>query len=292
MKIFLAHASEDRTTADSVAFSLRSRGHRVFLDRDDLPPGASYDQRIERAIKGSGIFIFLISPDSVTGGRFTLTELQFARQTWPDPNGRVLPVMVRKTPLQQVPSYLKAVTILEPAGDITAETSAAVDQMRRPEVGPRLIAGGAAGVAVLALATWLVPHNGAVTPIDTTKVTSIQDPPDNTKGTSPQKPIDNGTTPELPRPIITNAHIELLAGPPQTTKVFATHLTDLKNAGYQVREAKILDDSGRPNTREIRYFNSQAQAQAEQLAAYFKAPVKKLNDDKVTPGYIEIWLGR
>jgi hypothetical protein len=62
MKIFLAHASEDRNIADSVAFSLRARGHIVFLDRDDLPPGASYDQRIERAISGSDIFSFSSVP--------------------------------------------------------------------------------------------------------------------------------------------------------------------------------------------------------------------------------------
>jgi TIR domain len=130
MYIFLAYASEDKEAAESIAYSLRSRRHKVFLDHDDLPPGASYDQQIERAVKESDIFIFLISPTSVAEGRYTLSELNFARQQWPDPNGRVLPVMTRKTPAKNVPSYLKAVTILEPRGNIAAETSAAVDNMR------------------------------------------------------------------------------------------------------------------------------------------------------------------
>ena len=130
MKIFLSYASQDQAIAEAVAFLLRSRQYEVFLDRDDLPPGESYDQRIERAVDDSEIFIFLISPDSVAECRYTLTELNFARR-WPDVNGRVLPVIARKTPLEQVPSYLKAVTILEPAGNIAAETSAAVDEMRR-----------------------------------------------------------------------------------------------------------------------------------------------------------------
>jgi len=43
MKIFLSYASEDKAIAEQIAFSLRSRGHLVFLDRDDLPPGQSYD---------------------------------------------------------------------------------------------------------------------------------------------------------------------------------------------------------------------------------------------------------
>jgi hypothetical protein len=131
MKIFLSHASQDKTAADSIAFSLRGRGHKVFVDRDDLPPGESYDQQIGRAVRDSEIFIFLISPDSVADGRYTLTELAFARRKWSNPSRRVLPVMARKTPLEQVPSYLGAVTILEPVGNITAETSAAVDDMGR-----------------------------------------------------------------------------------------------------------------------------------------------------------------
>jgi hypothetical protein len=131
MKIFLSYASQDKSAAESIAFSLRSRGHAVFLDRDDLPPGGSYDEQIERAVKESDIFVFLISPDSIADGRYTLTELKFARQKWPDPSGHVLPVIARKTPFENIPTYLKAVTILEPIGNIAAETSVAVDNMQR-----------------------------------------------------------------------------------------------------------------------------------------------------------------
>ena len=133
MKIFLAYASQDRADAESIAFSLRGRGHQVFLDRDDLPAGTSYDQQIERAVNGSHIFIFLISPDSLTEGRYTLTELAFARRKWPSPSGRVLPVMTRKMP-SEVPAYLKAVTILKSDGNIAADTSAAVDKMRAAQL--------------------------------------------------------------------------------------------------------------------------------------------------------------
>ena len=124
------YASEDRATAESIVFALRERGYTVFLDRDDLPPGESFDQQIERAINNSDIFVFLISPHSIVEGRYTLTELTFARRKWQNPNNRILPVMTRKTPREQVPSYLKAVTILEPQGNVAAETSAAVERMR------------------------------------------------------------------------------------------------------------------------------------------------------------------
>ena len=127
MQIFLSYAKEDKSAAESIAFSLRSRGHQVFLDRDDLPAGQGYDQQIEKAVKQSDLFLFLVSPDSIGEGRFTLTELLFARQKWPAPHNRVLPVMVRKCDISQIPTYLKAVTLLEPHGNITAETAAAVD---------------------------------------------------------------------------------------------------------------------------------------------------------------------
>jgi hypothetical protein len=131
MNIFLSYASEDRSTAEAIAFSLRDRGHEVFLDRDGLRAGEGFDKSIEQAVNKSNIFIFLISPESVAEGRYTLTELTFARQKWPSPSGHVLPVRVRTTSRDQIPSYLKAVTILEPDGNVAAETSAKVDEMGR-----------------------------------------------------------------------------------------------------------------------------------------------------------------
>jgi hypothetical protein len=129
MQIFLSYASEDKAIAEPIAFSLRSRGHKVFLDRDDLPAGGEYDHKIEEAVQQSGLFIFLISPTSVAKGRFTLTELEFARRKWRKADGHVLPVLVAATPMADVPSFLKSVTILEPKGNVAAEVASAVVSM-------------------------------------------------------------------------------------------------------------------------------------------------------------------
>jgi hypothetical protein len=174
MKIFLTYASEDKATAESIAFSLRDRGHTVFLDRDDLPPGESFDQQIERGVNDSDIFIFLISPDSVAEGRYTLTELMFARRKWRSPNNRVLPVMARKTPRERVPTYLKAVTILEPEGNVAADTSAAADKMRPRNLWrlaapslryPWLPVAATLVALIVASLIWLVERPGKVPPI-------------------------------------------------------------------------------------------------------------------------------
>ena len=129
MRIFLSFPSELESTADQIAQSLRNRDYDVFFSHDDLPPGDSFDMRVESAISKSDFMVFLISPESVTRGRYTLTEMGFARSKWPNPSMRVLPVMAAPTPLENVPNYLKAVTILEPEGNIAAETRAAVDRI-------------------------------------------------------------------------------------------------------------------------------------------------------------------
>jgi hypothetical protein len=131
MRIFLSYASEDRDVAALVKESLAARGHRVFFDRDSLPPGESYEDQIEAAIGASGLLVFLISPDSVAQGRFTRTELNFAEKKWGRARNRVLPVMIRKTPMDQVPPFLRAVSILEPEGNLPAETAAAAQRLAR-----------------------------------------------------------------------------------------------------------------------------------------------------------------
>jgi hypothetical protein len=67
MHIFLTCASEQKPAAEAIAFALRNK--------DDLPPGRSYDEQIEKAVTTADYLIFLISPQSVQQGRYARTEL-------------------------------------------------------------------------------------------------------------------------------------------------------------------------------------------------------------------------
>jgi len=132
LRIFLSHASEDGDAARAIEIALRDEGHTVFLDRSALASGETYNDRIRAALAASDLFVFLISPAAVSPGRYTLNEVELAEERWPRPGGHILPVLVRPTPLATVPVYLRAVTILEPTGNVPAAVAAAVARLARP----------------------------------------------------------------------------------------------------------------------------------------------------------------
>ena len=131
MKIFLSYPAEERAVAERMNLALLAHGHDVFFDRADLAAGLEYDRAIARAVDESEVMIFLITPASVAAGRYTRTELHLAERKWPHPSGRVLPVLLRETPTEAVPAYLRAVNFLVPRGDVVAETAQEADRLAR-----------------------------------------------------------------------------------------------------------------------------------------------------------------
>lgn len=129
MKIFLSYPSGQKDAAETICYALQAEGHEVFFDKEDLPPGESFDVRIRDALEASDLFIFVITPESVEQGRYTLSEQKIASRKWPNPTGRVLPVMLEPTPIENIPAYLKAVTILTPEGNASAEILLEVAQL-------------------------------------------------------------------------------------------------------------------------------------------------------------------
>jgi hypothetical protein len=157
--IFLSYASSLDETAARIELSLEGEGHDVFRDRTALPPGESFDARIRAAIEESDLFVFLISPESVTPGRYTLTELKFAEQKWRHPAGRVLPVLAEPTPIEAIPAFLRAVSILKPHGNLVAEVAAEVARLTAPwwrrMLAPRRIVPAVVIALLVAGGAWL-----------------------------------------------------------------------------------------------------------------------------------------
>jgi formylglycine-generating enzyme required for sulfatase activity len=109
--------------------------------------------RIRRAIEKSQLLLFLLSPDSVDAGSYTLTELGIAQKVWRHPAGKVLPVVIRPVPLDRIPPYLKAVTLFEPEGNPAATVADTVHRIglarRRQLVGN--VMKGVAAVTILCI---------------------------------------------------------------------------------------------------------------------------------------------
>lgn len=100
-------------------------------------------------------------------------------------------------------------------------------------------------------------------------------------------------------PVISNPRIYLLTGNKAKESLFGRYRVELETAGFRVLGAKTIQDEGRPEKEEVRYFYAEDQDQAERIAEVVKfklsidnLPVKYYSDPKVRPGYIEIWFGK
>jgi len=157
--VFLSYSSEQSDAATRIELSLKEDGHSVFRDRSSLPAGEGYDARIRDAVGECEVFVFLVSRESVVPGRYTLTELGFAERKWSSPSGHVLPVIVESVPRDSIPAFLRAVTMLSPKGNLTAEVTAAVAFMTAPwwrrMLAPRRLVPVLVAIAILAVTVWL-----------------------------------------------------------------------------------------------------------------------------------------
>src|SRR5262249_25897193 len=66
-----------------------------------------------------------------------LAELGIAERRWPHPKGHVLPLVVKPVPIDNLPPYLRAVSVFDPQGDFVAESSAAIARIAKKK--PKLL---------------------------------------------------------------------------------------------------------------------------------------------------------
>lgn len=157
MNVFLSYAAEDRATAAALHRALVEQGHEVFFDREDLPAGEEFHVRIRRAIEASDLFVFLASEHALDDGSYTLSELAIVERSARRLSGRLLPVLLGPLPVARLPLALRAVTVLQPAGDVVAAVADAVHALARARRRRRLrqaaVVGGVA--ALIAAAGYL-----------------------------------------------------------------------------------------------------------------------------------------
>ncbi|MBW2410940.1 MAG: toll/interleukin-1 receptor domain-containing protein, partial [Deltaproteobacteria bacterium] len=157
MRIFISFANEQSRIAESIYRKLLAADYEVFFASDDIRASDDFDDRIRREVAEADRMIFLASRESLTEGKFTLTELRMFSKKWPDPTGRVMTVVLDDTSYDNLPPYLGAVTsAFKASGNIPSEVAATVVN-RWPRRNKRWGLWGviAASVVVLVVAVFL-----------------------------------------------------------------------------------------------------------------------------------------
>jgi hypothetical protein len=72
--------------------ALEARGRNIWIDADDIPPGAAWRRELGTGIEAADAFVFVISPDSVAS-RECAEELRRATEL----GKRLVPVLYRNT---------------------------------------------------------------------------------------------------------------------------------------------------------------------------------------------------
>ena len=78
IKIFLAHANEDKTEVLKLYDRLNAKGYKPWMDKKDLIIGQNWREEIPKAISQSDIFIACLSQRSVSKSSFVPKEFRLA----------------------------------------------------------------------------------------------------------------------------------------------------------------------------------------------------------------------
>jgi hypothetical protein len=96
-RIFLCHASEDKTQVREVYHRLRAiEGFEPWLDEEDLLPGQEWAWEIPRALQTSDFILVFFSRASVAKRGYVQREMKLALDAWQEiPEGTIHTIPVR-----------------------------------------------------------------------------------------------------------------------------------------------------------------------------------------------------
>ena len=153
MRIFICYSGEHENFAERLGQALRNAGHEPFVAGKALRTSDEYNTRIRQEIRKSDRFIFLITLESIKSDSYTLTELHFAEEKWPRPEGRVLPINIGNVPYERLPAY-PGTTAPRPVGDPIAFIVGEVSKQHRTH--SRIVPAALALALALGVALWSV----------------------------------------------------------------------------------------------------------------------------------------
>lgn len=102
---FLAHNDFDKPSVEAVAANLRKLGVKVWLDREQIPPGRWYQDVIQQGIQSAKSIVVFLGPTGV--GQFQLLETRTAINQCMQKDIPVIPVLLPKSKFPENLLFLK-----------------------------------------------------------------------------------------------------------------------------------------------------------------------------------------
>ncbi len=100
---FISYARADGAFVETLTRALEARGKNVYVDLDDIPPGAAWHRHVLRGIEASKVVVAVLSPESVVS-EVCAQELAHALAT----GKRIVPVVRRTVQPRELPAHLTA----------------------------------------------------------------------------------------------------------------------------------------------------------------------------------------
>lgn len=121
--VFLCHNADDKPMIRWVAERLRERGIRPWLDEDELPPGRSWQEELERQIERIKAAAVFVGPGGF--GPWQNREMRAFLAEFVERECPVIPVLLPGAVTPSLPVFLKGLTWV----DLRAQDVAGIERL-------------------------------------------------------------------------------------------------------------------------------------------------------------------
>lgn len=119
--IFISYSRKDSPCAYRIARILEGQGFKIWIDKDDIPPGAPFPMKIFEAIRNASAMIILWSANSQSSD-YVKHELEEAQNQYMHRRMPIIPIWLDDTPLHPILKSINA----KPLRDCNHQTIIAI----------------------------------------------------------------------------------------------------------------------------------------------------------------------
>jgi hypothetical protein len=109
--IFISHSSADEVFVRELREQLLSQGLQPWTSETEIQAGENWAERVSKALKDASAMVVVLSPDAVKSSWVT-RDIDFALSSSKFKD-RFFPIVVRRTPHDDIPWILQRLNLLE-----------------------------------------------------------------------------------------------------------------------------------------------------------------------------------